>query len=270
MQGPARWFSPYAAYEPRTRAFRASLGAARSRCLVLEKGNTVQKLFGRYLGEIEVVPVGDSDQAAAELARSPAQLLVVNHPQASELLQALSARSGLPLAMPVVAFWLPGGEDYADYLGVMKYLVKPVSKDVLLGALEELGDGVRQVLLVDDNPEVLQLFGRILSFAGRRYSTLRASSSEQALEMLRERRPDLMILDLIMPEMTGFAVLEAKAKDPAIRDIPVFVVTAQDPAGIPRMSQAVTLAKEGGFSPRDLVELARSVSRQLEPAGLPS
>jgi len=73
--------------------------------------------------------------------------------------------------------------------------------------------------------------------------------------MLHTRKPDAMILDLMMPEMNGFQVLAQKAGDPAIQDIPVIVITAQDPAGMPKVSEAVMVTHEGGFSPRDLLEL---------------
>jgi signal transduction histidine kinase/CheY-like chemotaxis protein len=262
-----RWFNPHETYVPRDRPSKAPHQTPSPRCLVLEEGNMVRRLFERYLGDVEIVPVTDIDRAVSELNKSPAQLLVINHRQGAEILNSVSSRNRLPLGMPAIAFWLPGGRDYADEMGVFRYLIKPVTKEMLLGTLEKLGDGIQSVLLVDDNPEVLQLFGRILASAQRGYRVWRASDGQQALEMLRKRKPDVMILDLIMPDVNGFQVLKEKGNDPSIRETPVIVITAQDPSGMPKMSDTVSVSREGGFSSRDLVDLVRflGLNAELKP-----
>jgi CheY-like chemotaxis protein len=88
---------------------------------------------------------------------------------------------------------------------------------------------------------------------------LRASDGPQGLEMLRRRKPDAMVLDLVMPGTDGWALLEEKAADPDIRDIPVIVVSAQDPTGIPKVEDAVQLSRIGGFTPRELIRLVSLV-----------
>jgi len=259
-----RWFNPQEMYVPRDRPSKAPRQTPSPRCLVLEEGNMVRRLFERYLGDVEIVPVTDIDRAVSELGQSPAQLLVINHRQGAEILNSVSSRNRLPLGMPAIAFWLPGGRDYADEMGVFRYLIKPVTKEMLLGTLEKLGDGIQSVLLVDDNPEVLQLFGRILASAQRGYRVWRASDGQQALEMLRKRKPDVMILDLVMPDMNGFQVLKEKGNDPSIRETPVIVITAQDPSGMPKMSDTVSVSREGGFSSRDLLDLVRFLGLNAE------
>ena len=72
------------------------------------------------------------------------------------------------------------------------------------------------VLLVDDDPEVLRLFARMLSSSERGYRLMQATSGERALDLMRERQPDVVLLDLIMPRMDGFQILQAKSQDPAI------------------------------------------------------
>jgi signal transduction histidine kinase/CheY-like chemotaxis protein len=254
----ARWINPFAVVEARQRPFKAPQGALVPRCVVLEEGDMARHLLTRYLEGVEIAPAGSPEEVFERLAESPAQLLVINHPRASDLLETICAGDRLPFGLPVIAFWLPGRADMATTLKVSEYLIKPVTQENLLGAIRRVPGPVERVLLVDDNPEVLQLFGRILSSAGQRYTVLRASDGQQALEMLRRRRPDLMVLDLIMPEMSGFRLLEEKAADERIRDIPVVVVSAQDPAGVQKIERQITLAREGGFPPRDLLDLLRS------------
>jgi CheY-like chemotaxis protein len=146
---------------------------------------------------------------------------------------------------------------------VVQYLLKPATRDTLLSALAQVGEGVETVLLVDDEPEVLQLFARILSTADHRYRVLRARDGQRALELLRERRPDVMVLDLIMPDLDGFQVLEAKGRDPSIRSIPVIVLSSRDPVGGPIVSDALSVTRGGGLSVRDLLNCIQAVSRVL-------
>lgn len=271
--GAARWVNPYSAVEARQRPFRAPDGGVVPRCVVLEEGDLAAHLLNRYLEVVEVAPARSPAEALDLLAESPAQLLLINHPRAAELLEAVFASERLPFGLPVIGFWLPGSADMAASLNVEEYLIKPVTQASLLGAIQRVSGPVATVLLVDDNPEVLQLFGRILASSETKYVVLRASDGQRALEMLRERRPDLMVLDLVMPEVNGFQLLLQKAADERIRTIPVVVVSAQDPAGVQKINRQITLAREGGFTPRDLLDLVRSsgFARELrwpdEPGG---
>jgi CheY-like chemotaxis protein len=174
--------------------------------------------------------------------------------------------TNLPYGTPAVTYWVPGEDEAAQRLGVVRYLVKPVTREALLSTLEELGQGVESVLLVDDKPEVLQLFARMLSSAPRSFRVLRATSGWQALSMLRERQPDVMLLDLIMPEKDGFQVLREKSQDPSIREIPVIVVSAKDPTGEPIVSDTLTVTRSGGLSVRDLLACTQAISEVLAPS----
>ena len=80
------------------------------------------------------------------------------------------------------------------------------------------------VLVVDDQPANVRLVGTVLTDAG--FDVIPALSGEQALGRLQHARPDLVLLDMRMPGMDGFAVLEAMRRDPALADIPVIFLTA--------------------------------------------
>jgi len=67
----------------------------------------------------------------------------------------------LPYHTPAVTCWVPGGDEAAQQLGVVRYLLKPVTRETLFATLEEL-ENVESVLLVDDKVEVLQLFARVI------------------------------------------------------------------------------------------------------------
>ncbi len=80
------------------------------------------------------------------------------------------------------------------------------------------------ILVVDDQPRNLQLAQKVLSMDG--YLVMTAESGEEALRSMAIRRPDLILLDIVMPVMDGFAVCEKVKSDPATQDIPVIFLSA--------------------------------------------
>ena len=84
--------------------------------------------------------------------------------------------------------------------------------------------GTATILVVDDNPENLTVLGELLS---PEFRVLAANSGKRALDLIsRGARPDVMLLDIMMPEMSGFEVLERLRTDPAAPFIPIIFVTA--------------------------------------------
>jgi CheY-like chemotaxis protein len=133
-------------------------------------------------------------------------------------------------SIPVVIVSVLDEKQTGFSLGAAEYLVKPVSKRSFLEALARHvrwpEAGAPRVLVVDDELESLQLVQEILSSA--KYTSLAATSGKQALELLSEVGADAVVLDLLMPEMDGFEVLKRIHRDPKLRKIPVFVLTAKD------------------------------------------
>lgn len=263
-----RWFNPYSEYEYRlrTRPSKAPPPTAMPRFVLLEREPAMERLLRRYSEDVEITVVREPSEALEELNRSPAKALIVNGLPSPDLVHTLGGLADLPFGIPTIACWVPGEGEAVRKLGVMRYLVKPVSRETLLEAIEALGKPVHTVLLVDDEPDVLHLFGRMLSSSERRYHVLRARTGRQALNLLRERHPDCMLLDLIMPGMDGTQVLEEKSRDPAIRDIPVIVVTSRDPAGEPIVSNLLAVTRGGGLSARDLLNCIEVLSEALSPS----
>jgi signal transduction histidine kinase/CheY-like chemotaxis protein len=269
--GIGRWFSPYSEYEYRDHTRRSKAPALElvPRFVILEREDMLHRLFGRYAGDVEIVSVADIQEAIRELSRSPAQALLVNA-SPDEQLALVQELSGLPYETPALACWVPGEDDAAERLGVVQYLVKPVTRQRLLATLDTLGQDVRDVLLVDDEREALQLFSRMLSSAETGYRILRARSGDQALRLLRERQPDIMLLDLVMPGMDGFGVLQEKRQDPSIKDIPVVVLSSRDPSNEPIVSNTLTILRGRGLTVRDLLLCTRAVSEVLSPSEQPA
>ncbi len=269
-----RWFSPYTTidYRLRTRRSRAPAPVVTPRFVLLGADEALRRFFARYGEDVEWVPVPDLNAAVGELNRSPARALIANIPPSERSPALMSQLAGLPHHTPAVVCWIPGHDEAARQLGVARYLVKPVSRETLLSVLDEIGVGIRRVLLVDDEPEILQLFTRMLFSAGRGYEVLQARNVQRALALLREHRPDVVLLDLVMPEMDGFQFLHKMREDPAVREIPVVVISSRDPSGEPIVSDALTVVRGGGISGRDLLACAQAISEILlsAPPALPA
>ncbi|MEJ2010740.1 MAG: pyridoxal-phosphate dependent enzyme [Anaerolineales bacterium] len=101
-------------------------------------------------------------------------------------------------------------------------------RDGLLAALASLDRRrLRRILIVDDQADARRLIRRVLEARGN-YALEEASRGEQALEIVDQRPPDLIVLDLMMPEMDGFTLLEKFKSRQHTRDVPVIVVTAKE------------------------------------------
>jgi signal transduction histidine kinase/CheY-like chemotaxis protein len=262
--GARRWFSPYAEHEYRIRdrRRRAPAPSTPPRYVVLDEGKALQRLFRRYGEGLDLVFVSNVESAMEELRRLPAEALVANTAQtsASSLLPRLA---DVPYDTPVITCWVPSSEAAAERLGATHYLIKPVTQELLVDTLSAVGPDVRSVLVADDEPEALQLFARMLSSHENRYQVLQAKSGQMALALLKERRPDILLLDLIMPGMDGFTVFREKAQDPAICDIPVVIVSSRDPMGEAIISNELLVYRGRGFSVPDLMRCIQTVSQVL-------
>jgi len=116
-------------------------------------------------------------------------------------------------------------------LGAALVLQKPIVRDALTRGLQRLGfapDEEREVtvLVIDDDSGAVELLASQLR--QRRYVVLRALGGREGIELARRFLPDLIALDLEMPEVNGFEVAEALKAAPATAQIPIIVVTAKD------------------------------------------
>jgi signal transduction histidine kinase/CheY-like chemotaxis protein len=253
-------------FKVRTRPSRAPAPVVTPRYVILENGNALQRLFSSYLQDADIVSTQDAEEAIQQLSYSPAQALVVNAPLPQERPMPASWQADLPYGIPTIACWVPGEDEVVGHLGVTGYLVKPVTREVLLSTLEELGEEVRTILLVDDDQEVLRLFTRMISSAGRDYCILLASSGQRALTLMRERQPDVVLLDLLMPGMDGFQVLLEKNEDPYIRELPVVVVSSRDPSGDIIAGDTLIVTCGGGFPVGNLMRCIQAVGDIVSPS----
>lgn len=151
-------------------------------------------------------------------------------------------------------------------LGAADYLVKPIIEDDLVNALDRLNtDGsIREVLIIDDNRDDLRLIGKMLNEDGR-YKAILAEGGRNGWNIISSGNPPhAIILDLFMPDMDGFQILERLQADKKLRDIPTIVISGMEV--MPEQKKQLKefgqrLLTKGSFSEKDLL---MSIQRALD------
>jgi PAS domain S-box-containing protein len=147
-------------------------------------------------------------------------------------------------SIPVILITVTDNKPLGYRLGAADYLVKPLMESEVQAALERLsikdslqsttenadtGESFshqgKRLLVVDDDPQVIDLISQLLQDSS--YTIRTASDGEAALQAVAEQHPDVILLDLLMPNLDGFGVLDALQSKPETAEIPVIVITAK-------------------------------------------
>ena len=121
------------------------------------------------------------------------------------------------------------------------------------------------LLLVDDHDVVRTGLKAFLETQEGMRVVAEAATGAEALERAAEFRPDIVLMDLVMPSMDGFQVLAEKSRDPSINGIPVIVISARDPIGEPMLGNTLSVSQSGGFTVANLMDYLQVMSNVLSP-----
>ena len=156
------------------------------------------------------------------------------------------------------------GEGWAHKIDMPSQGMEESTEDGLLAALSKVGiDRFPRIAIVDDNPDVRRLVRRILQSQGN-YQLYEASNGKDAVGLISKELPDLIILDLMMPEMDGFAVMDALQTNPATALIPIIVVTAKELTAAEKerlKGHIQSLMQKGDFMSDELLDEVRALLR---------
>ncbi|HEV8634245.1 MAG TPA: response regulator, partial [Chloroflexota bacterium] len=242
--------------------------------LVVEDDSTSRGLLCLYLarGGYRTETAADGAEAIAKaLALRPIAItldILLPGIDGWEVLRALKSDERT-CDIPVVIASIVDDEPLGYALGATDYFVKPIDRHALLARLGRFALGAPpRALLVDDDPDALSLLGAMLSPAGFRVST--AAGGAEGIALARRERPDVVLLDLMMPEVSGFDVVEAMRGDPLTREIPILVVTARDlsPAEKDWLNGKVAgVFQKGGFGAVELLDWLRKHAATADRGG---
>jgi signal transduction histidine kinase/CheY-like chemotaxis protein len=166
--------------------------------------------------------------------------------------------------IPVIMVTILDEQRRAASLGAAGYLTKPIDRERLrrlVGRFRAPAPPTRVLLVEDDADQRERARGWL---EGQQWIVQEAANGREAIALLKDAKPDVILLDLMMPEMDGFAVVAALQKEPRWRDVPVIVITARDldAQDRERLNSGVqsVLVKET-FRPADLVERIRRLAQ---------
>ncbi|GAB4424600.1 MAG: hypothetical protein Kow0031_03690 [Anaerolineae bacterium] len=145
-----------------------------------------------------------------------------------------------------------------------------VPTEGLGAALNQLDEQITTIVIVDDNPVDTRLIKRLLH-SRKQYRIFEAHAAPEGLQLIMERRPDLVITDLSMPGMDGFSLLEALKQNPETAHIPVIVVSGKDLTADDEQrlrAQTSSIWLKGAFSTQELLQhVVQTLSDEGEQSG---
>ncbi len=129
--------------------------------------------------------------------------------------------------IPVVIMSVMDEKELAFSLGAVDYFIKPIDRQRFKKRIAELSlDDTGKVLLVDDNPADVRLMASILESAN--ISTLSTYSGKEGIQAAKDNQPSMIVLDIMMPDMNGFEVINRLRADKRTRDIPIVILTMKE------------------------------------------
>jgi len=235
--------------------------------LVIDDEVTARDLIYRALTkEGYRVTTAGSGQEGLVLARKlkPAMITLDVMMPGMDGWSVLSALKADPetVVIPVIMVSVVDERNLGFALGAADYLLKPIDWERLGATLKRLRPRLQgcTVLVIEDDPSTREMLRRTTEKQG--WSVLEAENGRIGLERILEKIPDVILLDLMMPEMDGFTFVEELRRRPDYRDIPVIVVTAKDltPEDRQRLNgQVIRILEKGGYSTIELLEEMRKV-----------
>ncbi len=167
--------------------------------------------------------------------------------------------------VPIIVVSIVEDKSFGLSLGAVDYMIKPVSRTDLISKIERFtsasGQRPSRVLVIDDNPADVSLIEEIPKLDG--LEVLKASGGVEGLKRARTDKPDLVILDLMMPDLDGFDVMRLLESDEATRGLPVILFTAKDLSEIDRANLGDNIRDIFGKAQLDRDSLRKKVGELL-------
>jgi signal transduction histidine kinase/CheY-like chemotaxis protein len=190
------------------------------------------RIIQQSLDGCKIMPVEDPARVPQIVAEVYPQAIFVDKSRGPDL--GFRVRD-LPYDLPVIGVFLPGMLEHFESLpgNVRDYLIKPVQRATLVDTVRNLGMGIRHLLVVDDDPAMVRFVTQAFratqaSEAPLPYECLTAYTGQAALEQLKTRPVDAILLDLDLPDISGWEVLAQIQKDETLAQIPVIIISAID------------------------------------------
>ena len=189
-------------------------------------------------------------------------------------LLGLLKKDPLTKHIPVIIVSVSTDKTTGEALGAVGYVDKPIAKEALLAEIKKIGSrqskNQKRVLLVEDNTTAVLQVTKVLDIIGVAVDV--AADGEMALDLIEHRIPDDIILDIMMPGIDGFEVLETIRSKPLLKKTPVLILTAKDltseDIGKLSSNNVHQLIQKGDVDPEGLLDQVKAMLTLAETASL--
>jgi len=193
----------------------------------------VQRLYKQYLNEqgFETIALNGKEDVVAKIIEIEPDVVLLDimlpNKDGWEILAELK-NSSKTKRVPIIMASVLSEKNLAFRMKADEYLIKPVSQEELIDTILRIisKKDCIEVLVADDDENFLNLMGQFLSEESMDYRL--AKDGVDALELMKKKKPDLVILDIMMPKKDGFTVIDEIRKNSEWKGIPIIVVTAKD------------------------------------------
>jgi signal transduction histidine kinase/CheY-like chemotaxis protein len=260
---------PIPGYYPTREGIRSPLGAsntgreARPALVVIDSDPTVTAMIRRHLESFEVHTASNEQEFTQAVAEQRPHAIIRNvipglvpHPIPGEMKH-----------LPLIECTLPGPSLMVHELAVDACLAKPIGGARLIAEIQKLGEGdVQNILVIDDDRGFVQLVQRIVQNHDPGITVHRAYDGGEGLDIMQRKPLDMVLLDLAMPDMDGFAVLDAMRADAALALLPVILLTAANYADDSQgeRESLLSIRWPDGLFPREVLRCMRASLEALE------
>jgi len=264
-----RWITP--AWYDHVRTTRVATAVLGDRVIIHDETARMADILGRYAGELELVEAPVWGNIPAMCAETSARAVLLCSQDEGALLGQVQALAQQLQGTPIIGMATAPARAADELGGALDYITKPISAESLQGVLRRLDRAPQRLLIVDDEEDSRHVLRAQFERLVPAIAIQEARSGREALAMLAQWQPDLLLLDVIMPEMSGWQTLAALKAQPALAPVPVVMVSAQDRYAQPLTGSLLLASIQGGMNLSKLLAAFRALNDVLLPhSGAPA
>lgn len=235
------------------------------RFIILDDDPAILQLFQRYVTRHHVTVASTIEELAYHLENSfPSAIVMDADTPYAEDASPFQFNGQSP---SIIRCTMPSGKRQMQKKGVTDYLVKPVSRETLTNALQRLSSPIQTIMIIDDDKDMVRLLTFMLSSISASYKVRKAYNGQEGLAFMLSAPPDMVILDMVMPEMDGIALIQQMRNHATLADIPILMVSSG--GGVDAIETTapgtISVSKTDGFQPLEIVHCVEALVSIIQP-----
>ena len=225
---PARWISQDKIWQDRRPRQTVEPTPTRKKVAVYDPGGELTRLLVNQQRDIDFESTADLEEVVQKSRFQSVAVVLVNGNSPEQTLELVDVCRSRLFDTPVVGCVYPPYLQHLRDSGVVSYMMKPVLFDDFQREINNAPGPKKRILIVDDDNDLCRLLSRMLVRVDEQCQTFVVASGEEALKVMPELEPDLILLDIVMGGIDGWEVLKEKNRSEVLRHIPVIILSGQD------------------------------------------